>query len=43
MIDVKQAVKTAIIYFADLMEGKIKDIWLEEVEQSKRVRIGELL
>ena len=32
IIDVKDAVKRAIAYFQDLMQSKISDIWLEEVE-----------
>jgi hypothetical protein len=32
IIDVKDAVKHAMAYFQDLMQSKISDIWLEEVE-----------
>jgi hypothetical protein len=32
IIDVKDAVKRAIAYFQDLMQCRVSDIWLEEVE-----------
>jgi hypothetical protein len=34
IINVKDAVKRAIVYFQDLMQSQISDIWLEEVELS---------
>jgi hypothetical protein len=39
MTDVKEAVKKAAFYFSDLMEDKISDVWLEEVEPSPDERL----